>query len=228
MRESPVPSACAWLYECPPPRKPKAHRVSHRLFPPLGHPYAPSLSTLLKVCPLVPVLFSFAAIVVCVAKNDVADVPQSANIFRSRTPIRCLKVVSNRSSSHLYTYNRVGDVSNEVLTHIRRVRRCQKKPPNLPRFAYVPQFVARSVPCLKTARVVCCRRLKRPRSPPPKAKRAPDLNGLCPPICSSLKIGERGSRLRTLMPVSVRALHSLEIRFDLFVLITKNTFLNHV
>ena len=91
--------------------------------------------------------------------------------------------------------------------------------------ARVLRFITRSVPCANKVCFVSCRRPKMSRSLPKARRTLARLNGLCPPLCSSLKIGERGSRLRTLMPVSVCARHS--IRFDLFVLITKKT-LYHV
>ena len=118
------------------PYKPKAYRVYYRLSPSLTHPRFLSLSTLIKVCLLVSIRFFFSVVVVRVAQNDFADIPQPADLFWSRTPIRCPKVVSNLCSSHLYSHNRVDDVSNDLLTHIRRVRRCQVNAPKLPRYAY--------------------------------------------------------------------------------------------
>ena len=192
-------SAYAWLYQCPSPCKPTAHTVSLRLFPSPTHPHTLSPSTPLNVGLLVSFLFSISAVVVHVTQDDVGDVPPPADIPRSRISVWNPERV-NRSSSHFCSYNRVGDVSNDVLTYIRRVRRCQK-PVNPPRYA-CHQTIVHSAICANTA---ICRKPKRPRSPP-RARRTPARqSGLCLPTCSSLKIGERGSRLRTPMPALVCA-----------------------
>ena len=122
-------------------------------FPSPSHPHTLSPSTLLKVCLIVSLRFSFSAAVVHVAQNDVADLSRPADIFRSRIPIWCPQVVSNRSSSHFYSYNRVDDVSKDVLTHIRRVRRCQNRQPRSPRYgcphpSHIPlNVLMRSLSC---------------------------------------------------------------------------------
>ena len=87
--------------------------------------------------------------------------PQIYHHRPSRTPIWCPKVVSNRSSSHSYSYNRVDNVSNDMLTRISRFRRCQATAPRLPRYAN-PDLSPISFYVL-----------------------------ICSPICSSLKTGER-------------------------------------
>jgi hypothetical protein len=68
---------------------------------------------------------------------------------------RVSRAVSNRSSSHFCSYNRVDDVSSNVLTHVRRVRRCQKHPPKIPRYAHPSQspvpFCVLTPPVLRSA-----------------------------------------------------------------------------
>ena len=65
--------------------------------------------------------------------------PASGSILVTHTDT-VSKVVSNRCSSHLYSHNRVDDVSNDLLTHIRRVRRCQKQPLRIPKNGYLSLF----------------------------------------------------------------------------------------
>jgi len=145
------PSACAWLYECRLPCKPTAHTVSHRLFT-LPQPSTHTLTfhTLKGMSPRLCLLLRLRRRRPCRPERR-----WRRSTANGRIPVTHTRVlsVSNRSSSHFYSYNRVDDVSNNVLTHIRRVRRCQKRALRLPRHGYsgsspVPSHVlTRSVSC---------------------------------------------------------------------------------